>query len=110
IVNCLNAPALVYRNESAAPRIAVRLHGNSPNSEGIGARIKVLGGPVAQSQEVICGGRFMSGDDPMRVFAAGTSTNLTIEVIWRTGKRSVVSNAKPNHIYDIEEPAAPVVE
>ena len=90
VVNCLNGPPLIYRNDTAAPRIAVRLRGNSPNTQGIGAKIKVSGGPVTQSQEVICGGRYMSGDDPMRVFAAGTSTNLTIEVAWRSGAHSLV--------------------
>ena len=53
------------------------------------------------------GGRFLSGDDPMRVFAAGMLTNLlTIEVAWRSGKRSLVTNALPNHLYEIEEAGA----
>ncbi|MEO8429538.1 MAG: VCBS repeat-containing protein, partial [Verrucomicrobiota bacterium] len=102
-VNCLNGPALIYRNETAAPRLAVRLRGKSPNVQGIGAKIKIYGGSVTQSQEVICGGRYMSGDDPTRVFAAGKSTNLTIEVTWRTGTRSTVRNCQPNHIYEIDE-------
>ncbi|OLD42899.1 MAG: hypothetical protein AUI63_08275 [Gemmatimonadetes bacterium 13_1_40CM_2_60_3] len=106
VVNCLNGAALVYRNESAAPRVAVRLRGKSRNTQGIGARIKVLGGPVTQSQEVICGSRYMSGDDPVRVFAAGSSTNLTIEVKWRSGARSVVRNCQPNHLYEIDEAGA----
>ncbi len=104
VVNCLNGPPLIYRNETVAPRIAVRLRGNSPNTQAIGAKIKVSGGPVTQSQEVICGGRYMSGDDPMRVFAAGTSTNLTLEVTWRGGAHSVVRHCEPNHVYEIAEP------
>lgn len=103
VVNCLNAPALLYRNDSAAPRLGVRLKGKAPNTQGIGARIKVDGGPVTQTQEVICGGRYVSGDDPMRVFAAGTSSNLVVEVLWRSGKKSVVNRAQPNCIYEIDE-------
>ena len=106
VVNCLNGPALVYRNETVAPRLAVRLRGKTPNTQGIGAKIKVSGGPVTQSQEVICGGRYMSGDDPVRVFAAGNSSNLTIEVIWRSGKRSVARDCRPNRIYEIDEAGA----
>jgi enediyne biosynthesis protein E4 len=106
VVNCLNGPALMYRNETAAPRLAVRLRGKAPNTQGIGAKIKVYGGPVNQSQEVISGGRYMSGDDPTRVFAAGSSTNLTAEVTWRSGQRSVVRNCQPNHIYEIDETGA----
>ena len=106
IVNCLNGELLVYRNETAAPRVAVRLRGRAPNTAGIGAKIKVLGGPVTQTQEMISGGRFLSGDDAERVFAAGTATNLTIEITWRSGARSVVPDAAPNWIYEIDEAAA----
>jgi len=85
----------------------VRLKGAPPNTRGIGAKIKVLGGPVPQSQEMICGGRYLSSDQPMRVFAAGSVTNdLTIEVIWRTGKRSVVRGARGNRLYEIDEAGA----
>ena len=43
VVNNLNAAAGVYRNEGDAPRVAVRLKGLPPNTQGIGAKIKVLG-------------------------------------------------------------------
>jgi hypothetical protein len=69
--------------------------------------VKVLGGPVTQSQSMICGSRYLSGDDPVRVFAARSPTNrLTIEVTWRNGWRSIVSNALPNNIYEIAESGA----
>ena len=108
IINNLNGPAELYRNETAAPRLAVRLKGLPPNTQGIGAKIKVLGGPVpSQSQEVICGGHYLSCHDPTRMFAAGALTNrLTIEVTWRNGKRSVVKDALPNHLYEISEAGA----
>jgi enediyne biosynthesis protein E4 len=107
ILNNLNGPPGIYRNITTAPRIAVRLRGRAPNTQGIGAHIKVLGGPVTQTQEMVSGGRFLSADDAMRVFAAGPVTNrLTIEVIWRNGQRSIVSNAIPNRIYEIDESSA----
>ena len=106
VMNCMNAPARVYRNDSPAPRLAIRLKGSGANTRGIGAKIKVRGGPVVQTQEMIAGGRYCSGDDPMRVFAAGDANQLDVEILWRTGKRSVVRNAKPNHVYEIAEAAA----
>jgi len=107
VMNNFNEQAGVYRNEGIAPRIAVRLRGTTPNTQGIGAKIVVYGGPVTQSQEVICGGRYLSGDDPMRVFAAGSLTNqLRIEVTWRNGRKSVISDARPNRIYEIAESGA----
>src|SRR4029453_18624696 len=52
VVNALNEPARIYRNESPAPRIAVKLEGLGENTGGVGARIEVQGGPITQSQEM----------------------------------------------------------
>jgi enediyne biosynthesis protein E4 len=106
VVNTLNGPALIYRNESTAARIGVRLKGKAPNTQGIGARVTVRGGPVPQSQEIISGGRYVSGDDPMRVFACGDARTLKIDVVWRNGTRSVVEGAEANRIYEIDEASA----
>jgi len=106
VINNLNGAAAILRNDSPAPRVAVRLKGRAPNTRGIGAKITLTGGPVPQSQEMICGGRYLSCDDTFRVFAAGNGTNdLSIEVIWRSGTRSVVK-AQPNHLYEIDEAEA----
>lgn len=110
VVNNFGTGAGVYRNESIAPRVAVRLRGLPPNTEGIGAKIKFLGGAVPmQCQEVISGGRYLSGSEPMLVFAAGVATdNLQIEVTWRNGNQSTVAAVKPNRIYEIDEKGAQV--
>ncbi|MBN4081081.1 VCBS repeat-containing protein [Caldithrix abyssi] len=107
ITNRYKAPAGVYQNESAAPRIAVRLRGLPPNTQGIGAKIRVFGGPVPQSKEVISGGTYLSSSDPLYVFATGErENNLTIDITWRSGKRSVIKEVKPNRIYEIYEEGA----
>ncbi len=110
LMNSLNEGARVYRNDSSAPRIAVRLKGQAPNTRGIGAKILVHGGAVpVQSQEMMCGGRYLSGDDNVRVFAAGRATNgMTIEVHWRDGRNSAVSNVVANRIYEIDEAGAAI--
>lgn len=104
-VNNLNDRPLLLRNRATAPRIAVRLRGRPPNVPGIGALIRVSGGPVPlQMQEMLCGGRYLSGDDAIRVFAAGNKGGpLTIEVRWRNGGTSTVRNACAGCLYEIEE-------
>jgi enediyne biosynthesis protein E4 len=108
VVNNLNAAAGIYRNESGAPRVAVRLKGRPPNTRGIGAKIWLHGGAVSmQSQEMICGGRYLSSDDSIRVFAAGNLTNeMRVEVKWRSGKRSAINGVRANRIYQIDEASA----
>lgn len=103
-LNNLNGPAALLRNDSVAPRLAVRLKGRAGNTQGIGARLKLLGGPVAQSQEIISGGRYLSGAEATRTFAAGTATNLTLEVRWRGGQESVLAGLTPNRVYEVDEP------
>ena len=105
VVNNLGAVAGMYRNETSAPRVSVRLKGLPPNTQGIGSKIKLLNGAVpVQSQEVICGGRYMSGSDPLLVFAVGKAQReMTIEVMWRSGKTSVVQGVLSNRIYEIDE-------
>jgi hypothetical protein len=107
VVNNLNGPAGLYRNDTPAPRLAVRLKGLRPNTQAIGARVKLRGGAVpVQSREVVCGGRYLSGSEPLLVFAAGGG-EMRLEVRWRSGERTVVRGLGPNRIYEIEEPAAP---
>jgi hypothetical protein len=110
VINNSNAAASLYRNETSAPRLAVRLKGAAANTSGIGARITVTGGPVpSQSQEMISGGRYLSCDAPMRVFAAQAgpaSGGLSIQVRWRSGKETRLRSAKPNYVYELSEAGA----
>ena len=48
----------------------------------------------------------------MRVFAAGTNGGpYTIEVTWRDGTQSVLTNAQANHLYTVQQSGAkPVPE
>ncbi len=107
VVNRLNAPPLLLRNEATAPRVAVRLAGLAPNTGGVGARIRVTApGLPVQVAEVREGGLYLSDDDGLAVFAAGPNETLTIEVTWRSGRRSVISDARPDRLYELFEAAA----
>jgi len=108
VVNNLGGAAGLYRNESSAARVAVRLKGLPPNTQGVGAKVRLRGGAVPlQGQEVICGGRYMAGSEPVLVFAAGTKTDgMILEVTWRSGRESRITGVKPNRLYEIDESAA----
>src|SRR5262249_15357464 len=108
VVNNLGTAAGLYRNETAAPRVAVRLRGVPPNTQGIGAKVRLVGGAVPrQSQEMIAGGRYLAGCEAMLVFAAGRATgDMTLEVTWRNGRQSRVTGVAANRLYEISEAAA----
>jgi hypothetical protein len=104
-VNNLNATASLYRNDSPAPRVAVRL-----DSRGVGAKIKFSGAAGTQTQDIISGGRYLSGDQQMRTFAATGNQPFIIEVNWRNGMQSIVTNVQPNRVYEISPLSAMKVE
>ncbi|MGH7699581.1 MAG: FG-GAP-like repeat-containing protein [Gemmatimonadales bacterium] len=102
VINRLGTPAAVLRNDATAPRIAIRLRGEPPNTGGIGSRVRVLGGAVPlQQREVIAGGLYVSSSEPLVTFATGTAEQVTIEVDWRDGRRSVIEGARPNRLYEV---------
>jgi hypothetical protein len=103
VLNNLNDPAALLRNDAMAPRILVRLRGESPNTRGIGALIRVSSRAGTQSQEMTSGGRYLSSDEPVRAFAARDVRDLGIEVRWRSGKVTRVTRAQPNHLYEVLE-------
>ncbi len=110
VVTRLNAPSVVYRNTSNAPRLAVRLLGGAGNTQGIGAVVTVRSGALpAQSREVTAGGYYLSGSDPQLTFAVARDSNAVIEVAWRSGKRSLITAGGSNRLYEISEPTAAAV-
>ena len=107
VVNNLNHVAGLYRNDATAARIAVRLRGLPPNMNGIGARLRLIGGSVTQSQEMMAGGRYMSCDQAMRVFAAqpGSAEPLQLEVTWPNRDQTTVA-VQPDTICEVIQPVA----
>jgi hypothetical protein len=105
VINRLGHPAAVLRNDVTAPRIEVRLRGEPPNTAGIGSRVRVLGGAAPlQQREIIAGGSYLSGSDAALTFATGSAESVTVEVDWRDGRRTVIGGARPNQLYEIQEP------
>lgn len=116
VVTRLDAAPVVYRNETTAPRIAVRLRGVEPNTEGVGALVTVrVTSLPAQSREMTAGGYYLSGSEAQLTFATGRDSVLRIEVRWRSGKTTTITDARPGRLYEIDEnpaaePARPLVD
>lgn len=108
VVNEVNQAASVYRNDAEGGRVAVRLAGRGANTRGVGARIRVRGGAVPlQQQDIQAGGRYLSGDEPLRAFATGSrDARLRIEVLWRDGSESVVEEARGGRLYEVSQAGA----
>ncbi|MEO5817316.1 MAG: FG-GAP-like repeat-containing protein [Gemmatimonadaceae bacterium] len=107
VVNRLRAPALILRNDASAPRIAVRLVGDAPNTRAVGAKIRLLGGATpTQVREVQVGGLYMSHSDYEASFAMGSHDSATLVIDWRDGRRTTLGNVRPNRLYEITSATA----
>ena len=106
VTSRLDDTPIVYRSETSAPRIAVRLKGAPPNDYGVGASVTLRAGALpAQSRQVTAGGYYLSGSDGELVFAAGRDTLLALEVRWPDGRTSRLP-ARPNRLYEVDESGA----
>ena len=105
VINCLKGPALLYKNNASSPRVAVRLSGKGKNTEGIGARIRVINsmGRGQQSQEIMAGGRYVSGDQARRTFAVKDGEIFRIEVDWLDSTQTIINDATSGRLYEIRQ-------
>ena len=103
VTSRLDDTPIVYRTETTAPRVAVRLKGVTPNDYGIGAEVTLRGRSLpAQSRQMTAGGYYLSGSDAELVFAAGRDSTLALEVRWPGGRLSTLA-VRPNRLYEIDE-------
>ncbi|HEX5220589.1 MAG TPA: VCBS repeat-containing protein, partial [Verrucomicrobiae bacterium] len=103
VINNTDGAPELYRNDGTAPRIAVRLQGRSPNTSGIGAKVKLIG-HKNQEQEVISGGRYASGGDYTLAFAARADWSpYKLQVTWRDGRVTEVPEVQANRLYIITQ-------
>ena len=107
VVNRLGNPALLLRNDAAAPRLAVRLRGEAPNTAGVGATVWLeVPGLPRQTKEVAAGGGYLSGSEALVSFAMGDAAEGTLGADWRGGGRSVVRVDGANRLYEVFETEA----
>lgn len=102
VVNRLGSPALILRNNASAPRVAVRLIGDGPNTRAVGAKITLRGGAVpVQTHEVVVGGLYMSHSDYLASFAMGKADSASLVIDWRDGRRTTIGGVRPTRLYEV---------
>lgn len=103
-LNRMNQEAGIYQNKATGSRIAVKLKGEVPNTQAIGGKVELEGGPVVQKKEISSGGDFLSGSDPMVIFAADSENdNHRLVITWPDGRQTHLDNIRSNRIYEISE-------
>jgi hypothetical protein len=102
VVNNVNQPAFVYRNNARALNgdngfLRVRLMGEGANRFAVGARVTIFAGDAMQMQELFPSRGYQSSVDYTLVFGLGKSARVdSVLVDWPDGRRSVTMGVSRN--------------
>lgn len=106
IVN-LNSRGILLRNNKGNENnwLLIRLTGRESNRDGIGARVKIISGGIAQTAQKKSTTGYLSQNDPRMHFGIGKNEMIEkIEIKWPSGKTQELENIKANQILSITEP------
>ena len=107
VVTALSAPAEVWLNDSPGGShwIEFALEGSRSNRDGIGARIKVVAGGVAQYNHVSFAGGYASSSAGPTHFGLGASKTVDlVEIRWPSGIIQELRNVAADRILKVQEP------
>jgi hypothetical protein len=79
--------------EASNRSLTIRLAGATPNTEAIGARVRVTIGGTTQLREIALGNNFTSHNPTTQNFGLGTATAAdTVQIEWPDGSTDSYSN------------------
>jgi hypothetical protein len=106
VVNNFGEPCTVYENTTPvaeAGRLAVKLKGVKSNRLGIGARVTLTAGGMAQTREISPVRGYFSSDEPAAFFGLGKTKAEKIEIRWPSGIVQTVREVPPGVVITITE-------
>ncbi len=107
VINNLNAPASVYRNDAATGNnyLKIKLEGKKFNTCAIGAKVRLNVGDQVLLQEVYTSKGYLSSTEPVLLFGIGTASEVDrLEVRWPMGEVTVLKDIRANQLLTIQQP------
>jgi len=113
VVNNINAPAFIYRNEedkqSNNHYLEIKLTGAAKNTQGIGAKVMLYNKGQQQYLEQMPSRGYQSSVTPVLHFGLGKESNIdSLKIIWLSGKAQLLSNVKANQVISLNEKDATI--
>ncbi len=110
IVNNINGPAFVYKNNSREINknhfIGIKLIGNAKNTFAVGSKINVYVGTEILSKDIIPSRGFQSSVDYKQIIGLGTRKKIdSMIVTWPDRTLSVFYNPSTDSVFVLKQPA-----
>ncbi|MEO7583883.1 MAG: VCBS repeat-containing protein [Ferruginibacter sp.] len=111
IVNNINQPAFIYRNEKNKETdnhyLALKLEGAAKNTQGIGAKVSIYTTGKEQYLEQMPARGFQSTVSAVLHFGFGKETLIdSLRIVWLGGKEQLLTNVKADQILTLKETGA----
>ncbi len=111
VVNNIDAPAFVYRNqtqETLKPHyLTLRLRGNVPNRQGIGAAVTVWsGGQMQYAEQAVVRGYLSSVDATMHIGLGGQTRIDSLRIDWPGGATETLYGLRPDQTLTLVQATA----
>jgi hypothetical protein len=106
VVNNINQPAFIYRNDipSGNHYVRFRFSGKGKNTFGIGCKVEIRCGELLQKQELQTSKGYQSSAEPVLSFGTGNHTSIDeVTVTWPDGNRQTIKNLKTRQTWTFHE-------
>lgn len=108
VVNNINQPAFIYKNEARKLAgnhyLQVKLRGSGLNTQGVGAVLTATAKGKKQRLEQTLSRGYQSAVSPVLHFGMGNETTLdTLIVTWPGGMQQVLTNVQTNQVVELSE-------
>jgi len=106
VIEDLDGAPMILRNHGVSGRhwISFELAGTKSNRLAIGAKIKIVAGGVAQTDEIHSGGSYLSQNDLRVHFGLGSATKVDkVEIRWPSGASDNLMNLAADQFYSVLE-------
>ena len=98
--------AIYWQNQLADFNyLKVKLRGIAPNTQAIGATVKLTINDTTQMRMVAINSNFTSHNSTMQMFGMGSHTSAGLQIIWPDGAETILSSVSANQTLTIDHPS-----
>jgi hypothetical protein len=106
VIGDLDGGPMILKNRGVPGHhwVSLELAGVKSNRLALNARIKIVAGGIAQTDEIHSGGSYLSQNDLRVHFGLGKATKIdSVEIHWPSGKVESLTNLAADHFYSVLE-------